>query len=107
MTAGGILCLTLILHHHYGLTSSFMLIFYGIALINVSSYTYSNTRYLGYVELLLGLADSFVEGYALLFWTLGFGVCHIVYGFFFYMKYDREKKKTEGEVAPEYADFSN
>ena len=90
MAAGGILCLSLIWQQHYGLTSSIMLIFYGIALINASSYTYSNTRYLGYAELLLGLADSFVEGYALLFWTLGFGVFHIIYGFFFYLKYDRK-----------------
>jgi len=89
MVTGGILCLSLIWHQHYGLTSSIMLIFYGLALINVSSYTYSNTRYLGYAQLLLGLADSFVEGYALLFWTIGFGVFHIVYGIFFYLKYDK------------------
>ncbi|WP_278479810.1 hypothetical protein [Tannerella forsythia] len=89
LAVGGILCLSLIWKQHYGLTSSVMLIFYGIALINASSYTYSNTRYLGYAELLLGLADSFVEGHALLFWTMGFGVFHIVYGIFFHLKYDR------------------
>ena len=93
MITGGILCLSLIEHQHYGLTSSMMLIFYGIALINVSSYTYSNTRYLGYFQLLIGLADSFIEGYALLFWSLGFGVAHIVYGIFFYLKYDRKSNK--------------
>jgi general stress protein CsbA len=95
MVTGGVLCLSLIWSQHYGLTSSIMLIFYGIALINVSSYTYSNTRYLGYAQLLLGLADSFVEGYALLFWTLGFGIFHIVYGIVFYLKYDREKPQTD------------
>ena len=93
MITGGILCLSLIWHQHYGMTSSIMLIFYGIALINVSSYTYSNTRYLGYFQLLIGLADSFIEGYALLFWTLGFGIAHIVYGIFFYLKYDRKNYK--------------
>jgi len=92
LAVGGILCLSLIYQQHYGLTSSIMLIFYGIALINVSSYTYSNTRYLGYAELILGLADSFVEGHALLFWTIGFGIFHIVYGIFFYFKYDRKKQ---------------
>lgn len=84
LVAGGILCLSLIYQQHYGLTSSIMLIFYGMALINSSNYTYSTTRYLGYAELLLGLADSFIEGYALLFWTIGFGLFHIIYGLLFY-----------------------
>ena len=93
LVAGGILCLSLIWQQHYGLTSSIMLIFYGIALINVSNYTYSNTRYLGYAELILGLADSFVQGHALGFWTVGFGFFHIIYGIFFYLKYDRKGKQ--------------
>lgn len=65
-----------------------MLIFYGIALINASNYTYSNTRYLGYAELALGLADSFIEGYALLFWAVGFGIFHIIYGIWFNFRFD-------------------
>lgn len=91
LLAGGILCFSLLLQQHYGLTSSIMLIFYGIALINGSKYTYSNTRYLGYAELILGLIDSFVPGYGLLFWVAGFGLFHIIYGVFFYLKYDRRK----------------
>lgn len=89
LLAGGILCLALLSQQHYGLTSSIMLIFYGIALINASNYTYSNTKYLGYAELILGMADSFVQGYALVFWTLGFGIFHIIYGILFYLKYDK------------------
>lgn len=89
LIAGGVLCLSLIHQQHYGLTSSIMLIFYGIALIHASHYTYSNTRYLGYAEVLLGLADSFVEGYALLFWTIGFGLFHIIYGLWFYRKFEK------------------
>lgn len=99
LISGGILCLSLIWQQHYGLTSSIMLIFYGIALINVSNYTYSNIRYLGYAELILGLADSFVEGHALGFWTVGFGFFHIIYGIFFYFKYDRKKKQPERDNA--------
>jgi heme/copper-type cytochrome/quinol oxidase subunit 2 len=98
---GGVLCLSLIWQQHYGLTSSIMLIFYGIALINASSYTYSNTRYLGYAELFLGLADSFVEGHALLFWTFGFGIFHIVYGIFFYLKFDRHTNRLSTDCEPE------
>ena len=73
LVVGGILCISLIWQSHYGLTSSIMLIFYGVALISASNYTFSNTRYLGYAEIALGLADSFVENYALLFWVVGFG----------------------------------
>jgi heme/copper-type cytochrome/quinol oxidase subunit 2 len=98
LISGGILCLSLIWQQHYGLTSSIMLIFYGIALINVSNYTYSNIRYLGYAELILGLADSFVEGHALGFWTVGFGLFHIIYGIFFYFKYDRKKKQPARNI---------
>lgn len=94
LIVGGILCLSLIWQQHYGLTSSIMLIFYGIALINASNYTYSNTRYLGYAELALGLADSFVEGHALLFWVIGFGIFHIIYGILFYLKYEKTQKAS-------------
>jgi heme/copper-type cytochrome/quinol oxidase subunit 2 len=89
LIVGGILCLALIYKQEYGLMSDVMLIFYGIALVNASSYTYSNTRFLGYAELALGLTGSFIDGHALLFWMLGFGVFHIVYGVFVYLKYDR------------------
>ena len=57
-----------------------------------SNYTFSNTRYLGYAEIALGLADSFVENYALLFWVVGFGLFHIVYGIFFHLKYEKKNK---------------
>lgn len=93
LVAGGVLCLSLIWQQHYGLTSSIMLVFYGIALVNVSNYTYSNIRYLGYAELILGLIDCFVQGYALGFWVVGFGFFHIIYGLLFYLKYDRNKKE--------------
>ncbi len=89
LVAGGILCISLLWHQQYGLTSSIMLIFYGLALINASHYTHSTIRYLGYAELLLGLTDSFIEGNALLFWVIGFGFFHIIYGTFFYFKYEK------------------
>jgi heme/copper-type cytochrome/quinol oxidase subunit 2 len=98
MIVGGILCIALIYRQKYGLTSDVMLIFYGIALVNASSYTYSNARFLGYAELALGLTDSFINGHALLFWTLGFGVFHIVYGIFIHLKYDRRQKIKNGTV---------
>lgn len=88
---GGVLCVSLLWHHHYGLTSSIMLIFYGLSLVNCSKYTYSDIRYLGYAEIFLGLVDSFVVHHALVFWVTGFGLLHIVAGIYFYYKVERRQ----------------
>lgn len=83
LIVGGIFSLALFVNGYYGLTSSIMLIFYGMALVSASNHTFSSVRYLGYAELALGLADSFYQGYALLFWAAGFGVFNILYGIVF------------------------
>ena len=91
LLAGGILCFSLIWQQYYGLTSSIMLIFYGLSLVNCSKYTYSDIRYLGYAEILLGLVDSFVITHALLFWVIGFGLLHIAAGIYFYYKVEHKQ----------------
>lgn len=91
MVAGGLLCIALLTQHHYGLVSSITLIFYGLALINCSHFSYHELRYLGFAELVLGLIDCFMVDYALLTWFLGFGLLHIVFGILFMIKYERSK----------------
>lgn len=91
MTVGGILCLLLIHNGNYGLSSSIMLIFYGLALVNISGYTYTNAKYLGFAELILGLLDCALCNYGMLFWTFGFGVAHVVYGILFHIICERGK----------------
>ena len=91
MLAGGLLCMALLLQQHYGLVSSITLIFYGLALISASHFSYPALRYLGYAELALGLIDCFLVDYALLTWFIGFGVLHIVFGIVFMLKYERSK----------------
>ncbi|MBP5704939.1 MAG: hypothetical protein J6X12_09660 [Paludibacteraceae bacterium] len=44
---------------------------------------------MGYANIILGLIDCATGNHAILFWTLGFGVCHIIYGIFFYFKHER------------------
>ena len=39
----------------------------------------------------LGIADCFFEGHGLMFWTIGFGGFHILYGMLFYLQYERRK----------------
>ena len=91
MVAGGLLCIALLTQHYYGLVSSITLIFYGLALINCSHFSYHELRYLGFAELVLGLIDCFMVDYALLTWFLGFGLLHIVFGILFMIKYERSK----------------
>jgi len=91
LLTGGLFCIALLYHGHYGLTSSVMLLFYGMSLVNVSKYTFSNIAWLGYSFIILGLLDCFFEGHGLLFWTLGFGVFHIIYGVLFYFLCERNK----------------
>ncbi|MBZ4190189.1 hypothetical protein [Niabella beijingensis] len=87
LVAGGLFCLALFYHGLFGLIAPATLLFYGLALINASRYTFSDIQYLGYCEALLGIIASFIPGYGLVFWALGFGVLHIIYGLLMYKKY--------------------
>ncbi|EZH72999.1 hypothetical protein IWQ47_000698 [Aquimarina sp. EL_43] len=84
LVTGGIYIIIKISSDHYGLTGSLMLIFYGLALVNASKYTIGNVKYLGYIEIVLGLICAIYPGYGFWFWVLGFGVMHIIYGSLIY-----------------------
>ena len=89
LVAGGIFILIMIYNGHFGLAAPACLIFYGLALIQGSSNTFDEIRYLGFCEIILGLISTFFWGYGLIFWALGFGILHIVYGVIMYNKYDK------------------
>lgn len=89
LLVGAIFCLVLLYHGVLYLIAPAMLIFYGLALINSSKYTYRDIRYLGICEVVLGLISCFFIGWGLLSWTIGFGVLHVVYGTLMYQKYER------------------
>ncbi|MEM6831051.1 MAG: hypothetical protein AAGA66_17335 [Bacteroidota bacterium] len=80
LVTGGVLCLMLLLKGYIGFVAPFTLIFYGLALVNASKYTLSQVRSLGILEIILGLVATHFIGFGLLFWTIGFGVLHVVYG---------------------------
>ena len=86
---GGFLILFLIEKEILSLVAPLTLIFYGLSCVNASKYTLGDVRYLGITMIVLGLLSTWFLGYGLLFWALGFGVCHIVYGTVMYYKYDR------------------
>ena len=89
MIVGGIFILRLIDSGSYGLIAPGCLIFYGLGLLNASKYTLAEVRYLGYAQILLGIINLQMIDYGLLFWALGFGVLHIIYGAFMWWKYER------------------
>ena len=89
MAAGGIFALTLLFYEHYGLIAPSTLIFYGLALINTGNFTLGDIRTLGIWQLSLGLVAAMLPAYSLLFWALGFGILHLVYGAVLYWKYER------------------
>ncbi len=89
LVTGGIFALLLLRNGSYGLIAPVTLIFYGLACVNASKYTLRDVRYLGITIIVLGLIATEFSGYALEFWALGFGVCHILYGSIMYFKYDR------------------
>ena len=87
---GGVFCLVLYQNNLIGLIAPSTLIFYGLACLNASKYTLGDIRYLGILNILLGLIATQYIGYGLYFWALGFGICHIIYGTVMYNKYDKK-----------------
>lgn len=90
LVTGGIFCLALMYHDLTKLVAPSTLIFYGLSLVNASKYTLHDIRYLGISEIVLGLVALFFLGYGLEFWTIGFGVLHIIYGAVMHWRYERE-----------------
>lgn len=88
LITGGLFCLVLMHHRFVGLIAPATLIFYGLALLNASKYTLDDVRYLGIAQIMLGLIASYYIGFGLLFWAVGFGLFHIIYGIIMYKKYE-------------------
>ncbi|MEM6344214.1 MAG: hypothetical protein AAF927_10055 [Bacteroidota bacterium] len=86
---GAVFCFQLARFGFVGMVAPATLVFYGLALLNAGKYTLREIRYLGLCEIGLGLIAGFMVGYGLIFWVLGFGVLHIIYGVVMYLKYER------------------
>ncbi|MEZ4794135.1 MAG: hypothetical protein R2773_01440 [Flavobacteriaceae bacterium] len=85
LVSGGLYILIILTQQKYGQTGALMLIFYGLALINASKYSIGHIRYLGFVEIVLGLSAALYPGYGFWLWVIGFGVMHIIYGSLMYL----------------------
>ena len=89
MVVGGIFMYRMIELGIFGLVAPACLVFYGLALLNASKYTLAEIRYLGLIQIILGLINCWFIGFGLYFWAVGFGIMHIIYGLVMWWKYER------------------
>ena len=90
LLTGGLLILLLWEQGYIGLAAPLSLIFYGLALIHASHFSLSDIRYLGYIQLSVGLASVLVMDLSMYFWAFGFGLVHLCYGGDIYLRYEKE-----------------
>lgn len=95
--AGGVFIFRLETLDAYELIAPACLIFYGLALINASKYTLDEIRFLGLTELIVGIINLWILGYGLIFWGIGFGLFHIIYGVIIWRKYERTNQSGKNE----------
>lgn len=88
LAVGGLFTIILVSRGYYMVIASSCLLFYGLSLISASQFTYKEIRYLGFSEIALGLLSAMLPGYGLIFWAVGFGVLHMVYGTVMHYRYD-------------------
>ncbi len=93
LLVGGLFVFRLATSEAYELIAPACLIFYGLALVNASKYTLNEIRYLGLTELIIGIINLWILGYGLIFWGIGFGLIHIIYGVIIWWKYEQNETK--------------
>ena len=86
---GGLFIAILLLRNEYSFIAPACLIFYGLALVAGSQYTFNEIKWLGICEILLGLFAMILPKDGLLLWAIGFGIFHIIYGAIMHFKYER------------------
>ena len=88
LAAGGIFSIVLLFNGNVGYVAATTLIFYGLALINASKFTVGEIHILGICEVIIGLLAAIYLYHGIYWWTIGFGVLHVIFGAIMYVKYD-------------------
>lgn len=89
LIAGAAYCAILFYQGQVAFIAPATILFYGLALLNASKYTIDGIRSLAVFEIIIGLIASIYVDFGLLFWAIGFGILHIVYGLYIYFKYEK------------------
>lgn len=90
LLSGGILILIFIFREIYEIAAPGCLIFYGLALANAAKFTRQEIFYMGLIQIALGILAALLPSLGLLFWAIGFGLIHIIYGTVMYLKYEHK-----------------
>ena len=85
----GIVFCFILLFRELDLVLPLSLVFYGMSLFNAGNYTQKSIRSLGIIEMLLGILCLVFMRYHILFWTIGFGLMHVLYGTYMYLKFEK------------------
>ena len=89
LLTGGIILIVFIAEGLLGLILPTCLVFYGLALYSASKFTLIEVKWLGFIQLALGLFSFIWIEFGLIAWSLGFGLTHIVYGLYIYLKFEK------------------
>ncbi|MFO7573537.1 MAG: hypothetical protein R6W67_00065 [Bacteroidales bacterium] len=87
LAAGGLFIILTIGSVPGYVSASLMLVFYGVALINASKFTFGEIYWLGIAEIITGMVCLAFPGHSLWFWMFGFGILHIFYGLLMHFRY--------------------
>ncbi|MEO7962139.1 MAG: hypothetical protein ABIR19_11360 [Ginsengibacter sp.] len=98
LLAGSLFILRLATTGNYLMIPPACLIFYGLALVNASKYTLEEIRYLGLLEIIIGVINLWLLGHGLTFWAVGFGLLHILYGIIIWWKYEKNGIQKAGTI---------
>lgn len=90
LVSGGVFIMILVFRNNLELVVPVMLIFYGLSLVNAGKFTFGEIQSLGLTEIVLGMLAGVFINYSLLFWIIGFGLMHIIYGTVMYYRHERE-----------------
>jgi hypothetical protein len=88
LIAGGLFVFVLVLHQMFRAVPGSLLIFYGIGLAAAAKVSREEVRFLGWIDIAIGLLAFAFPEHGLLYWALGFGIAHILYGGLMYFKYE-------------------
>ena len=83
---GCIVILNFLLKEEYERFGALMLIFYGLALISSSKYTFKEVMIIGYIHILLGILATFIPEYSFWLGVTGFGIVHLLFGIVMFLK---------------------
>ncbi|WP_353100478.1 hypothetical protein [Myroides odoratus] len=89
LVLGGILCIVFYSKSLLELTLPTTLLFYGLALYSIQEDTVKEIKAIAFIEIVLGLLAFYFSAHSLVFWALGFGLTHLLYGLILWNKYDK------------------